>query len=405
MKARKPFALKPLGRNPNAHTTRGVELLSAAMREDGYVTPMTAVADGTVIEGNARMKTAPEVFPNVAPLVVEHDGTRPIVMVRTDIPDAQDPRAKRIAIATNRIAQLDLQWDPAVLQEFARDGVALDVFFKPAELNRLLNMANIAANGLVDADLIPEARKTDIKPGDVFALGDHRLQCGDSTKSGDVGALLGTRTPVMMMADPPYGREYDPTWRARVGRDNSWRRMGKVPNDNRFDWTEAWKLFPGNVAYVWHDGLRAGEVEAQLKAAGLEVRSQIIWVKDRFALSRGHYHWQHEPCWYAVRTGKAGDWTGDRAQTTVWEIPSRDDAGVGHGTQKPVECIARAIKNHGKPGSIVYDPFSGAGTTIIACEQFGRICLALDWDPVYVQLAVDRWETFTGKKAERLSRA
>lgn len=405
MKRRKSIDLKPLVRNPNAHTTRGVELLTASMREDGYVAPMTAAADGTVLDGNARMQTAPDVFPDVKPIVFEHDGTRPIVMVRTDIPDANDPRAKRIAIGANRIAQLDLAWDAGVLKQMADEGVPLDTWFKAAELNRLFNAANVAANGLVDADLIPDARKTDIKPGDIFSLGSHRILCGDATKSGDVGRLLGTQTPLIMVTDPPYGMDYDPSWRAKVGRDNSWKRMGKVPNDTRSDWTEAWKLFPGDVAYVWHAGVRTGEVQQSLKDAGFEARAQIIWVKERFALSRGHYHWQHEPCWYVVRTGKTGQWTGDRAQTTVWEISAREDAGVGHGTQKPVECMARPIKNHGKPGSIVYDPFAGAGTTIIACEQFGRICLTIDTDPVYVQIAVDRWEAFTGKKAERSQRA
>jgi DNA modification methylase len=129
------------------------------------------------------------------------------------------------------------------------------------------------------------------------------------------------------------------------------------------------------------------------------MRAQIIWAKDRFALSRGHYHWQHEPCWYAVRGTSGAHWTGDRKQSTVWAIPARDDDGHGHGTQKPVECMRRPIENNSSPGQAVYEPFSGSGTTIIAAEMTGRSCLAIELDPAYVDVAVKRWQAFTGKDA------
>jgi DNA modification methylase len=134
-----------------------------------------------------------------------------------------------------------------------------------------------------------------------------------------------------------------------------------------------------------------------LEASGFEVRSQIVWAKDRFALSRGHYHWQHEPCWYAVR-GTA-DWHGDRKQTTLWSIPARDDAGHGHGTQKPVECMRRPILNNSSPGQAIYEPFSGSGTTIVAAETTGRLCYAIEIDPIYVDVAVLRWQNFVGAEA------
>jgi hypothetical protein len=150
--------------------------------------------------------------------------------------------------------------------------------------------------------------------------------------------------------------------------------------------------------------LAGNGVTAAAAAAGITkvrvIRSQIIWVKDRFALSRGHYHWQHEPCWYVVKG--QGHWTGDRGQSTVWRINARDDSGLGHSTQKPVEAMRRPLENNSSPGHAVYDPFVGSGTTIIACEQTGRACLALDVDPAYVQVAVDRWEAFTGEKATPL---
>ena len=158
-------------------------------------------------------------------------------------------------------------------------------------------------------------------------------------------------------------------------------------------------LFPGSVAYVWHAGRHTSEVQQSLEVSGFDMRAQIIWAKDRFALSRGHYHWQHEPCWYAVRGVAAANWSGDRKQSTLWNINAREDDGHGHGTQKPVECMRRPIENNSSPGQAVYEPFSGSGTTIIAAEMTGRACFAIELDPAYVDVAITRWQVFTGKTA------
>lgn len=175
-------------------------------------------------------------------------------------------------------------------------------------------------------------------------------------------------------------------------------------NDHRADWREAWALFPGDVAYVWHGALHATTVADSLTASGFAIRSQIIWAKERLVMGRGHYHWQHEPCWYAVRG--TGHWTGDRKQTTLWQIPTRapdsqgqQDAATVHGTQKPVECMRRAIVNNSSPGQAVYEPFSGSGTTLIAAEMEGRACHAVELSPDYVDVAIQRWQTFTGQAA------
>jgi DNA modification methylase len=150
---------------------------------------------------------------------------------------------------------------------------------------------------------------------------------------------------------------------------------------------------------VWHAALFAGVVADSLVACDFRLRSQIVWAKDRFALSRGDYHWHHEPCWYAVRDKATGHWHGDRSQSTLWSIKAREDGGVGHGTQKPVECMKRPIENNSSPGQAVYEPFSGSGTTIIACEMTGRHAFAIELNPCYVDVAVRRWEEFTGQKA------
>ena len=157
-------------------------------------------------------------------------------------------------------------------------------------------------------------------------------------------------------------------------------------------------MFPGNIAYVWHGALHAPTVARSLVENGFTIRAQIIWAKERLVISRGDYHWMHEPAWYAVRT--KGHWTGDRKQTTLWNIPSGDqDAKTTHSTQKPVELMRRPMLNNSNPGQAVYDPFLGSGTTLIAAETSGRVCLAMDLEPRYVDVAVRRWQAFTGKTA------
>jgi len=218
---------------------------------------------------------------------------------------------------------------------------------------------------------------------------------------------------VVMVTDPPYGTEYDAAWRhRRYPKQRT--AVGRVMHDDRVDWSAAYQLFHGDVAYVWHAGLFATEVAVSLQAAGFALRSQIIWAKQVFVLSRGDYHWQHEPCWYAVRRGGTSHWQGDRTQSTLWSVPNLNPMGgdreganavTGHSTQKPVRLFERAILNHTQPGESVYDPFSGSGSSVIAADKTGRACLAIDIDPVYVQATIDRWERYRGEKAVRVMRA
>jgi DNA modification methylase len=174
-------------------------------------------------------------------------------------------------------------------------------------------------------------------------------------------------------------------------------RVGKVRNDENADWQQAWALFPGTIAYVWHGALHATTVAESLKRQGFTIRAQIIWAKERLVIGRGDYHWQHEPCWYAVRN--KGNWTGDRKQTTLWTVPSsHQDAETFHATQKPVECMRRPILNNSERSNAVYDPFLGSGTTLTAAQTTNRVCFAAEIDPLYVDVAVKRWQAFTAKK-------
>lgn len=231
----------------------------------------------------------------------------------------------------------------------------------------------------------------------------HRLLCGDSTKPENVARLLDGAVPFIMVTDPPYGVEYDPEWRQEVDGIN--RSKGKVRNDDETDWTPAYKLFPGHVAYVWHAGIFAADLVVNLRDAGFKIRTQVIWRKEQIVLGRGHYHWQHEPCWYAVRDGGSAKWCGDRSQSTIWDIaklhPNRgaDGRQTEHGTEKPIECMARPIRNHGDADDAVYDPFLGSGTTLIAAEQLKRRSFGCELSPGYCDVIVARFEKLTGEKA------
>lgn len=256
----------------------------------------------------------------------------------------------------------------------------------------------------IEEDEVPEPPVDPVtKPGDLWILGDHRVLCGDSTKAEDVKRLFNGSKPFMMVTDPPYGVKYEADWRNDAlradGSPIAGRAIGKVENDDRYDWTDAYNLSPSHVAYVWHAGMFSGEVRDSISKAGFKIRSQIIWKKSNFAIGRGHYHWGHEPCWYACRDGGTSKWCGDRTQSTIWEIAKPAKSETGHSTQKPVECMARPIRNHGGPEDLIHDPFLGSGTTLIAAEQLNRKCYGMEISPAYCDVIVARWEKLTGKKA------
>lgn len=245
-------------------------------------------------------------------------------------------------------------------------------------------------------DYVPPAEiQTDIVRGDLFELkkGDlcHRILCGDSTSVDDVEKLMGGNKPFLMITDPPYGVEYNPKWRDEAERANGKsigeRALGQVQNDNNADWTDTWAISPSKIAYVYHADKFSNIVRQSLENCDYEISNQIIWAKNNFAISRGNYHYKHEPCWYAYKKGSTRKWIGGHSQTTVWEIDKPLKSETGHGTQKPIECMARPISNH---KGDVYDPFLGSGTTLIAAHQLERNCYGIEIDEKYCQVGIDR---------------
>lgn len=388
-------------KNANRGSERGAYMLERSLEKFGAGRSILVDKHGTVIAGNKTLAKAGEMGLEDV-IVVQTNGDKVVAVQRMDLDLAKDERARELAFADNRVSEISLEWDADQILQDIESGLDISDFFKNDEVEKIMAQAN--GHVPEQAESIPSDVEKRTEPSDLWKLGDHRLLCGDAEAQADVERLMDGATPNLMVTDPPYGVNYDPEWRTRAAEKGligfATRREGKVQNDDRIDWTEAWRLSTASVAYVWHAGRYASEVQATLESAGYEARSQIIWSKDSFSISRGHYHWQHEPCWYAVKKGEAADWIGDRSQSTVWEIAKNDGMDQGnHGTQKPIECMQRPIRNH---SGDVYDPFVGSGTTIIASEILHRTCYAMDIDPHYCDVAIQRWETFTGEKAEKL---
>jgi DNA modification methylase len=377
--------LVPSPRNARTHSDAQVAEIAGSIRTFGFTNPILVGDDGDIIAGHGRLAAARKLGLNQVPVIA--------------LNGLNELQRRQLVLADNRIA-LNAGWDFEMLQLELRDlsAVGADLAVLGFTKQELAKALQPLTSGLTDENEVPALGESAVSaPGDVWCLGMHRVVCGDSTDAKVVAAVMSSTKPLLMVTDPPYGVNYDPAWRNRRGVSRS-SRLGKVRNDDRADWSAAWKLFPGNIAYVWHAALRSTFAAESLEREGFNIRAQIIWSKERLVIGRGDYQWMHEPCWYAVRN--KGHWTGDRKQTTVWTIPSGgQDTDTVHGTQKPVECMRRPILNNSDPGAAVYDPFLGSGTTLIAAETTGRICLAVELDPRYVDMAVQRWQAFTGKAA------
>ena len=379
----KPLAdLIPFARNSRTHSDSQVAQIAASIREFGFTNPILIDEQGGIIAGHGRLQGARKLGLAEVPTITLHGLT--------------DAQKRAYVIADNKLA-LNAGWDMEMLssemQGLGDDGFDLSLIgFSDDELAAMLAEKT---EGLTDPDDIPEVPADPVSVlGDVWVLGKHRIVCGDSTDADVVAKCLNGVVPHLMVTDPPYGVEYDASKARATSADSA---KGKVLNDDRADWSEAWALFPGSVAYVWHAMRHAGTVFASLEDTGFEVRAEIVWAKSQLVMSRGHYHPQHESCWYAAR-GTAS-WAGDRKQTTLWQIDKPQKSETGHSTQKPVECMKRPIENNSSAGQAVYEPFSGSGTTIIAGEMTGRMIHAIELNEKYVDVAVERWQNFTGLEA------
>ena len=390
-------------RNPRKNDA-AIGLMCGSIREFGFKIPCLVRSDGEVIDGHLRLKAARKLGITDIPVILCDEWT--------------PAQVKAFRLLVNRSATW-ADWDDDLLKlelldlQTANYDLAL-TGFEMKEINAL------TANDAPDEDAVPSVPISPVsRLGDLWLLGSHRVLCGDATDPEAVSRLLGDQKPLLMVVDPPYGIELDSEWRDKAGlnkhgpaRATYLKRRTKghqettISGDTRADWSEAFALVPSlEAAYIWHASKFTREVLDGLLRIGFLHHQQIIWDKGRTVLTRTHYWFQHEPCWYVRK--KNAPWYGKAGEnSTIWNSPSpkfirggSDEEKFDHPTQKPVELMRKPILNHTKPGESVYDPFLGSGTTLAAAEVTGRVCCGVELDPKYGDVVVERWQGLSGKKA------
>jgi len=396
-------------RNPRKNDA-AVDRMCASIREFGFKIPVLARSDGTVVDGHLRIKAARKL------------GITEIPVILCD--EWSEAQVKAFRLMVNRSVTW-ADWDDELLslelQELAAADFDLSLTgFDPRELEDLLTLSNDDEQ----ADVAPPLPENPVsRLGDLWLCGNrrnqHRILCGDATSPEVVSLLLGDRRPFLMITDPPYGIELDSEWRDRAGLNGcglaeasymKHRTAGHtettISGDTRADWSSAFELVPSlQIAYVWHASIFTREVLNGLERIGFLYPQQIIWNKGRTVLTRTHYWYQHEPCWYVRK--KNAPWFGKAGENaTIWDSPSpkfimggSDEEKFDHPTQKPVELMRRPLLNHTKRGESVYDPFLGSGTTLAAAEITERVCYGIELDAKYVDTVIIRWQRLTGGKA------
>jgi hypothetical protein len=403
----------PYLRNPRKNNSV-VGRMEESIDEFGFKIPVLARSDGEVVDGDLRLKAAKKLGIREVPVILCDEWT--------------PAQVKAFRLMVNRSVTW-AEWDETLLSQELLDLKNLDydlnlTGFDDDELTRLLATQD-AGEGLVDEDAVPDPPEDPVtRTNDLWCLGPgHRVLCADATSAEAVKRLCGSaavrRQPLLMVVDPPFGISLDSEWRDRAGlngcgpaeasymkRRTEGHTNTTISGDTRADWSEAFELVPSlQVAYVWHASVFTTEVLAGLLRIGFLYPQQIIWNKGRVVLTRTHYWYQHEPCWYVRK--KNAPWYGKPGEnSTVWDAPSpkfimggSGEEKFDHPTQKAVELMRRPILNHTKRGEVVYDAFLGSGTTLAAAETTGRVCYGLEIDPKYTDVIIKRWQSLTGKQA------
>ena len=316
-------------------------------------------------------------------------GIETVPVLRLD--EMTDKQRREYAIAHNRTAEFSV-WDFDMLKEESKELDFSDFDFDLTEDEDTEIIEDEAPE--IDEDTPPRT-----KLGDIWKLGTHRLMCGDSTNVEDVYKLMGEERADMLLTDPPYNVAYEGKTKKKLTIQND----EQDDADFRQFLVDAFEaanavMKPGAVFYIWHADSEGYNFRGACFDIGWKVRQCLIWNKNSMVMGRQDYHWKHDPCLYGWKEGASHLWAADRKQTTVidWQRPTKAEI---HPTMKPVGLFDYQIKNNTKGGDIVLDLFNGSGTTIMACEQNGRVARCMELDPRYVDACVKRWETFTGEKA------
>jgi DNA modification methylase len=384
--------LIPYARNARTHSDEQVAQIAASIAEFGWANPILADADGVIIAGHARLLAARKLGLTEVPVIV--------------LDHLSETQRRALIIADNRLA-LNAGWDEEMLRvELAaleEEGFDLDlVGFSDEEIEDLLRESETETAGKTDDDAVPETEEAAVTvPGDVWVLGDHRLLCGDATVAADVEKVLAGGLADMVFTDPPYNVNYGATMKDKI-RGNKRR----ITNDAL---GEGFAKFLGaacaniltvtkGAIYVCMSSSELHTLQQTFREAGGHWSTFIIWAKNTFTMGRSDYQRQYEPILYGWKEGTDHYWCGARDQGDVWFV-KKPVANDLHPTMKPVELIVRALRNSSKSRDTVLDPFAGSGSTLIACEKTGRQARLIELEPRYVDVAVKRWQEFTGKHA------
>lgn len=394
-------ALVPYEKNPKVHTRKQIKGISESIKRFGFTQPLVVDSAGVVIIGHGRLEAAKLL--NLEQV--------PVVELGSLTPD----EVRALRVLDNKLNESP--WDMELLQLEVK-AIELDLTPFEIDLKGVLEEPEVVEDEGAAADV--EAVTTKIKRGDLIELGLHRLLCGSSAEEQDVIRLMNGNKAQLISTDPPYGVAY--TDEARVAAERAHGRperkekwLGGIENDQLVDdaiqpfledcfrAAAVHALHDKAAWYLWHAHLTAAFFAAAA-AADVLLHRQIVWVKPSLLFGFGDYHWRHECCFYGWKKGYRPEFYGERNQTSVWEIKHETSNGKRiHPTQKPLELFAIPIKNNTRKGDIVYEPFSGSGSQLIAADQLGRICFGMEIEPKYCQVIVDRYRAYCIKTGKEFS--
>lgn len=380
--------LVPDDRNFNKGTEFGNAMIEKSLRKLGAGRSIVLDKNNRIIAGNKTVENAASVGLDKV-IVVETTGDQIVAVKRVDI-DLDSKKGRELALADNATSKANLDWDEGVIS-----AVAAEWDINTNDWGVDLPEAQVSAEDAEeDSYEIPDNIETDIKPGDAFELHigpiKHRLVCGDATSVEDVERLMNGAHGDLVLTDPPYNVDYEGKTKDKLKIEND-----KMTADKFYEFLLGFFsavnhfIKPGGSWYIWHADSEGANFRRAMAEAGIPVRQCLVWVKNTFVMGRQDYHWQHEPCLYGWKEGASHSWYNDRKQSTVLNF-DRPMRNADHPTMKPVKLFAYQIGNSSKAGDIVVDPFAGSGTAMIASTQMNRNCYAMELDPKYCQVIIDR---------------
>ena len=374
--------IHPYEKNPRINDG-AVDFLVKSIQTYGFINPIIVDKDHVIVAGHTRLLAAQRLGLDTAP-----------VIVATHLTPEQ---ARAYRVADNKSAEL-AEWNLQLLRDellaIQEDGTDMGTLgFDTDELEELMRGDDPVTAGETDPNDAPAAPEVaESRPGEVYRLGPHRLLCGDSTKEADVAKLMGEDLAALWLTDPPYNVSYEGSTGMTIMNDSMEDAAFRDFLKRAFECAKN-HMAAGAPFYIWHADSEGYNFRGACHDVGLMVRQCLVWKKNSLVLGRQDYQWIHEPCLYGWKEGAAHPWHSDRSQTTVMEFdkPKKNDL---HPTMKPVEMLVYLLKNSSKRGDLVMDTFGGSGSTLIACEQTGRVCRTMELDPKYCDVIRKRWAEF-----------